>query len=62
MGEFLNVGMAPINTWAGDPVILTLANGGAGLVLIGMDGSPDAKISASSRFLFVGSRVLAEEP
>lgn len=62
MGEFLNVGMTPINTWAGSPVILTLANGGAGLILIGMDGSPNAKISARSRFLFVRPRVLAEEP
>ena len=29
-GEFLIVGMAPIKTWNGEPVILTVANGGAG--------------------------------
>ena len=54
-GEFLIVGMAPINTWNGEPVILTVANGGAGLILIGQDGSADAQISVVSRFLFVRS-------
>ena len=44
MGDFL-IGMEPIKTWKGEPVILTVANGGAGLVLIGRDGSADAKIS-----------------
>jgi hypothetical protein len=53
IGEFLVIGMEPIKTWAGDPVILTVANGGAGLLLIGQDGSADAKISAVSRILFV---------
>jgi hypothetical protein len=38
MGEFLIVGMEPIKTWSGEPVILNVANGGAGLVLIGQDG------------------------
>jgi len=27
VGEFLHVGMTPINTWAGEPVILVLVNG-----------------------------------
>jgi hypothetical protein len=54
MGEFL-VGMAPIKTWKGEPVILAVANGGAGLVLIGRDGSADAEIPVASRFLFVRS-------
>ena len=54
-GEFLIVGMAPINTCNGEPVILTVANGGAGLILIGQDGSADAQISVVSRFLFVRS-------
>jgi len=53
IGEFLVVGMEPVKTWAGDPVILTVANGGAGLLLIGQDGSADAEISAVSRILFV---------
>jgi len=53
IGEFLIIGMEPIKTWTGDPVILTVANGGAGLILIGQDGSADAEVSVVSRFLFV---------
>ena len=41
IGEFLIVGMEPIKTWNGEPVILTVANGGAGLILIGHDGTAD---------------------
>jgi hypothetical protein len=55
IGEFLIIGMEPIKTWKGEPVILTVANGGAGLILIGQDGSADAEISTASRFLFVRS-------
>jgi hypothetical protein len=55
IGEFLIIGMEPIKTWKGDPVILNVANGGAGLILIGQDGSADAEISVVSRFLFVRS-------
>ena len=53
VGEFLIIGMTPIKTWDGEPVILTVANGGAGLIIIGQDGSADAQISVVSRFLFV---------
>jgi hypothetical protein len=53
IGEFLIIGMEPIKTWKGEPVILTVANGGAGLILIGQDGNADAEISVVSRFLFV---------
>jgi hypothetical protein len=52
-GEFLIIGMEPIKTWNGEPVIFTVANGGAGLILIGQNGRADAEISAASRFLFV---------
>lgn len=55
MGEFLAIGMEPIKTWSGELVILSVANGGAGLLLIGQDGRPDAEISVISRFLFVRS-------
>jgi uncharacterized protein YjiS (DUF1127 family) len=55
IGEFLIIGMAPIKTWQGEPVVLTVANGGAGLILIGQDGQLDAQISITSRFLFVQS-------
>lgn len=55
IGEFLTIGMQPIRTWKGESVILTVANGGAGLILIGQDGSPDAEISVTSRILFLRS-------
>jgi hypothetical protein len=55
IGEFLIIGMEPIRTWKGEPVILNVANGGAGLILFGQDGSADAEISVASRFLFVRS-------
>ena len=52
LGELL-VAMDPIETWKGEPIILTLANGGAGLVILGRDGRADAQIPVGSRFLFV---------
>jgi hypothetical protein len=58
VGEFLHVGMKPITTWQGDPIIFVVANDGAGLILIGQDGSADAQIHASSNFLFVRAREL----
>ena len=59
IGEFLIVAMKPIRTWTGDPVILNVANGGAGLALIGQDGSAGAQISAASRFLFARPKTAA---
>ncbi|MDA9521725.1 hypothetical protein XI06_15695 [Bradyrhizobium sp. CCBAU 11434] len=56
VGEFLTIGMDPIKTWSGEPIILNVANGGAGLILIGQDGRPEANISVTSRFIFVRSR------
>jgi hypothetical protein len=53
IGEFLIIGMEPIETWKGEPVIFTVANGGAGLILIGQDGHADAEVFVGSRFLFV---------
>jgi hypothetical protein len=55
VGEFLIIGMEPIRTWNGEPGILTLANSGAELALIRQDGSADAQIPVTSRFLFVRS-------
>lgn len=39
IGEFLIIAMKPIKTWSGKLVILNVANGGAGLIIIGQDGS-----------------------
>jgi hypothetical protein len=59
MGEFLIIGMEPIKTWSGEPLILNVANGGAGLILIAQDGRAGADIPVTSRFVFVRSRELA---
>jgi hypothetical protein len=42
-------------------IILSVANGGAGLILIGQDGSADAEISVVCHFLFVRSKEAALE-
>jgi hypothetical protein len=56
IGEFLHVGMKPIATWKGEPGIFVVANGGAGLILIGQNGSADTQMPPSSIFLFVRPR------
>jgi hypothetical protein len=53
IGEFLHIAMAPVTTYRGDLVDLTLGNGGAGLILIGGDGSPDLMLHSSVKFVFV---------
>ncbi|KRQ00157.1 hypothetical protein AOQ71_41195 [Bradyrhizobium manausense] len=55
IGEFLIIGMEPIKTWSGEPIVLNVANGGAGLILIGQDGRAEADISVTSRFIFARS-------
>src|SRR5262249_10820050 len=55
MGEFLIVGMQPIKTWSGEPVILNVANGGARLLLLCQDGRADAEMPVASRLVFVRS-------
>jgi hypothetical protein len=52
IGEFLTIGMDPIKTWSGEPVILNVANGGAGLILIGQDGRAEAEIPSKSKIIF----------
>lgn len=56
MGEFLIIGMEPIKTWSGEPIILNVANGGAGLILIGQDGRAEAEIHVTSRIIFARLR------
>lgn len=55
IGEFLIIGMDPIKTWSGEPTILNVANGGAGLILIGQDGRAETEIPVTSRFIFARS-------
>jgi hypothetical protein len=53
LGEFLRVAMQPIATYGGEPVDLTLANAGTGLLLIGGEAKPDLMLQAGARFVFV---------
>jgi len=53
IGEFLHVAMPPVATYGGGLVDLTIGNGGAGLILIGGDGSPDLMLHSSVKFVFV---------
>jgi hypothetical protein len=52
LGEALDIAMEPVATYSGDPTILTLANWGTGLILIGRDGRSESRINRISRFVF----------
>jgi hypothetical protein len=52
LGEALDVAMEPVATYSGDPTILTLANWGTGLILIGRDGRSESTVNRISRFVF----------
>jgi hypothetical protein len=56
VGEFLHIAMKPLATERGDLVGLSVANGGAGLLLIGSDGRPDLTVPSTVRFVFVRPR------
>jgi hypothetical protein len=59
LGEFLRVAMRPIATYGGEPVDLTLANAGTGLLLIGGESKPDLMLQAGARFVFVRPDLIA---
>src|SRR5262249_31610728 len=52
-GHFLHVAMHPIATYSGELFGLSLGNGGAGLILAGVDGRPDAVMPPQAVFVFV---------
>ncbi len=53
LGEALDIAMEPVATYSGDRTILTLANWGTGLLLIGRDGRPESMVVfRKSRFVF----------
>ncbi len=60
MGEFLEIAMAPIKTSDGAFGIFNVANGGAGLLLLGETVSDDTEFDPSSRFVFVRQTDVAE--
>ena len=56
VGEFLHIAMRPIGRYTGELVDFTLANGGAGLLLVGADGRPEVILPGAARFVFVRPR------
>jgi hypothetical protein len=52
LAEALDIAMEPVATYSGDPTILTLANWGTGLMLIGRNGRPQSTVNRISRFVF----------
>jgi hypothetical protein len=53
MGEFLNVAMRPLPTYAGDLVALSVANAGTGPLLIGGAGHGDVLLNWMAKLVFV---------
>jgi hypothetical protein len=61
LGEALIIAMEPVNTYAGEPTILSLVNWGTGLAVVGGTGRSDFMVSRYLRFVFAfPERVAAE--
>jgi hypothetical protein len=56
LGEFLHIAMKPVARYTGEPVDFTIGNGGAGLLLLGGNGHPEATVPGAVRFVFVRPR------
>jgi len=60
-GETLIIAMEPVNTYSGEPTILSLVNWGTGLALLGGTGRSDFMVHPYLRFVFAfPERVAAE--
>src|SRR5215831_11149085 len=60
-GETLIIAMEPVNTYGGEPTILSLVNWGTGLALLGGTGRSDFMVHPYLRFVFAfPERVAAE--
>ena len=59
LGELLNIAMSPIAAYGGDPVALSVANAGTGLLLIGGEGRPDLLMNERAQFVFVRMQRIA---
>jgi len=60
LGHVLHVAMLPIATYSGEPVGLSLGNGGAGLMLVAFDGRLDEKMPPETTFVFVHPARIAQ--
>ena len=52
LGETLIIAMEPVNTYSGEPTILSLVNWGTGLALLGGTGRSDFMVHPYLRFVF----------
>jgi len=59
LGEFLNIAMKPIATYAGELVTLSIANAGTGPVLLGGEARADLMVSPQASFVFVRPQRIA---
>ena len=59
LGEFLNIGMAPIGRRGGSLQIFAVGNGGAGLLLVTKEVSEAIAFNSTARFVFVRQRNMA---
>jgi hypothetical protein len=60
-GETLIIAMEPLNTYSGEPTILSLVNWGTGLALLGGTGRSDFMVHPYFRFVFAFTERVAEE-
>jgi hypothetical protein len=60
-GETLIIAMEPINTYSGEPTILSLVNWGSGLALLGGTGRSDFMVPPYLRFVFAFPKRIAAE-
>ncbi len=56
LGEFLRLAMQPVARYDGELVDFSVGNGGVGLLLVGVDGRPNATLSGAARLVFVRPR------
>src|SRR5262245_2965250 len=60
-GETLIIAMEPVNTYSGEPTILSLVNWGSGLALLGGTGRSDFMVPPYLRFVFAFPKRIAAE-
>ena len=60
LGESIDIAMQPIQTYEGEPIGLTLANGGADLILVGAPASHESLVRPATRLVFIRPLRVAE--
>jgi hypothetical protein len=60
LGEFLNIAMEPIATFEGELTSLSIANGGAGLMIVGQPMSAGSVPDPATRFVFIRPQQIAQ--